>query len=33
MNNLFDNVIDNKVIDSLSNEQVDMLMDILKGIK
>ena len=32
MNNLFDNVIDNKVIDNLSNEQVDMLLEILKDI-
>lgn len=30
--NLFENVIDNKVIDNLSNEQVDMLLEILKDI-
>ena len=27
---LFNNVIDNKVIDNLTNEQVDMLLSILK---
>ena len=32
MSNLFENVIDNKVIDNLSNEQVDMLLEILKDI-
>jgi hypothetical protein len=33
MNNLFDNVIDDKVIESLTNEQLDKVLDILKGIK
>ena len=33
MNDLFANVIDNKVIDSLTNEQVDLVLEALKGIK